>query len=162
MLARLRKRIDEKEEGFTLIELLVVIIIIGILAAIAIPVFLSQKSKGYEASLKSDLRAVAENIESQNVDTQDYTAVSFGATTSVLLATSGTTISGQGAKVGTDSVNLSAGNSVTNVKTTASAFCLSATSSKASPAVTIYYSSTRGGLLPKGTGAANTCDASNM
>src|ERR1700712_894826 len=120
----------DDEAGFTLIELLVVIIIIGILAAIAIPVFLSQKSKGYEASLKSDLRAVAESIESQNVDTQDYTAVVFGATTSVFLATSGTVIQATGVgKVGTDTVNLSAGNSVKNVNTTTSAFCISATSS---------------------------------
>jgi type IV pilus assembly protein PilA len=158
MLARLRKRIDEKEEGFTLIELLVVIIIIGILAAIAIPVFLSQKSKGYEASLKSDLRSVAENIESQNVDTQDYTKVIFGANTSTFLSTSGTAITGSGQKVGNDTVNLSAGNTVNNVNTTSSAYCISATSSKASPSVTLYYSSTQGGLLAKGT----SCSASNM
>src|ERR1700712_3390718 len=123
----------DDEAGFTLIELLVVIIIIGILAAIAIPVFLSQKSKGYEASLKSDLRSVAENIESQNVDTQDYTKVIFGANTSTFLSTSGTAITGSGQKVGNDTVNLSAGNTVTNVNTTAAAYCISATSSKASP-----------------------------
>ncbi len=73
MLARLRKRIDKEDEGFTLIELLVVIIIIGILAAIAIPVFLSQKTKGYEASMKSDLRTAAQEVEAFNVDNQNYT-----------------------------------------------------------------------------------------
>ena len=50
MLARIRKAQEEHEGGFTLIELLVVIIIIGILAAIAIPVFLNQRKKGYDAA----------------------------------------------------------------------------------------------------------------
>ncbi len=59
MIARIRKSMDEKDQGFTLIELLVVIIIIGILAAIAIPVFLNQRKKAVDASMKSDLRTVA-------------------------------------------------------------------------------------------------------
>jgi type IV pilus assembly protein PilA len=59
MLARIRKAREEREGGFTLIELLVVIIIIGILAAIAIPVFLNQRKKGYDAQSKSDLRNLA-------------------------------------------------------------------------------------------------------
>jgi len=72
MLARIRKAMAEKEEGFTLIELLVVMIIIGILAAIAIPVFLSQRQKGYDASVKSDLRTIANELESYNTDQQAY------------------------------------------------------------------------------------------
>ena len=62
MLARIRKAQEEREGGFTLIELLVVIIIIGILAAIAIPVFLNQRNKGYDAQSKSDLRNMATAI----------------------------------------------------------------------------------------------------
>jgi type IV pilus assembly protein PilA len=68
MLARIRKAVDEREGGFTLIELLVVIIIIGILAAIAIPVFLNQRKKGYDAQVKADLRNAATAEETYLTD----------------------------------------------------------------------------------------------
>ncbi|MCZ3388575.1 MAG: prepilin-type N-terminal cleavage/methylation domain-containing protein [Actinomycetia bacterium] len=74
MLARIRKAMEEREGGFTLIELLVVIIIIGILAAIAIPVFLNQRAKATEAGMKSDLRTVANELETFFTDTQTYPA----------------------------------------------------------------------------------------
>ena len=143
MLARLHKRMNKEEEGFTLIELLVVIIIIGILAAIAIPVFLSQRSKGYEASMKSDLRTVAQEVESQNVDNQDYTKTTFGTGT----LTAGTSkVTGTSQTVGTNTnLTLSPGNTITWVGGTSSAFCLKATSSKAT-AATWYYSSDKGGV----------------
>ena len=63
----------DKEEGFTLIELLVVIIIIGILAAIAIPVFLNQRNKGFDSAVRSDLRNSATAQETWLTDNTGYT-----------------------------------------------------------------------------------------
>jgi type IV pilus assembly protein PilA len=72
MLSLINKR-TKSEGGFTLIELLVVIIIIAILAAIAIPMYLSQRQKGWESNSKSDLRNAAVAQESYFTDEDQYT-----------------------------------------------------------------------------------------
>ena len=82
MLSKLRRR-AESEKGFTLIELLVVILIIGILAAIAIPAFLNQRNKAYDSAAKSNLRTAATAEETYATDNNSsYTNASTSAGTS--------------------------------------------------------------------------------
>ncbi|MGH2716389.1 MAG: type IV pilin protein [Thermoleophilaceae bacterium] len=75
MLRKLRERIQNEEKGFTLIELLVVVLIIGILAAIAIPAFLGQREKAQDGEAKSAVRNAASAAEAYYTDAQTYTGM---------------------------------------------------------------------------------------
>jgi type IV pilus assembly protein PilA len=72
MLNKLRNRAQD-EKGFTLIELLVVILIIGILAAIALPAFLNQRGKAQDTEAKSQVRTMQTAQETFYTDEQKYT-----------------------------------------------------------------------------------------
>ena len=157
MIARIRKSIEEKDQGFTLIELLVVIIIIGILAAIAIPVFLNQRKKGWDAAIKSDLKNAATAEETMLTDQGYYDLTPPLTAGGDAWATAGfkysaasdydTTTAQSFVILGYDSANppaLATGNAATG------GYCMSAKSASGN---TWYYNSLKGGLQPAGTNA---------
>jgi prepilin-type N-terminal cleavage/methylation domain-containing protein len=134
---------DDRSAGFTLIELLVVMIIIGILAGIALPIFMSQRGKAVDSSMKADVRHVAFGMENNYGDTQVF----------ALPTQSGTTVTIAPGETVVVSKNTTLTFRPLATDTTAAAswavaagYCITATNPRGSASGGVKYNSLAGGL----------------
>lgn len=128
----MNERPTADDAGFTLVELMIVMILVGLLAAIAVPAFLAQRGRAVEASMLADLRTVAAQLDTDWGATQSY-----GPSTAPAASPAG--------------VTLSSGNLVeVVVRPAGGSYCLIATRVAGAPNddKIRYFDSGAGGVLP--------------
>jgi type IV pilus assembly protein PilA len=138
-----RARLRDAENGFTLIELLVVMIIIGILAAIAIPIYLSQKQKSYDAQAKEDIHNAAIAEETYFTEQQTYINVPTSSTLPAVLGTNGFRMSSKTVDITVWTYPLGATTGGSTTTPQGGGFCIKVTSGSNKP---FYYTNFNGGL----------------
>ena len=152
MLARMQKSLKEKDQGFTLIELLVVIVIIGILAAIAIPLFLNQQKKGVDAGVKSDLKQLANLEESYYVDSAAYMPADDSTA-----ATKAEAVFTEFKRTDSDTKFV-----IKLGKAGVGGYCITGVNSTDGSGKTFYYDSVAGGLKTTAAEASGACVTANQ
>ena len=139
MMARIREHMAKEDKGFTLIELLVVMIIIGILAAIAIPVFLNQRKKAEDSAAKADVSTIGKEVATWYVDNTTLPYVGVNGNDQYVLG-----VDAAGAtNIGNKSSNVVFG-AISG--TNANNWCVYVTNPNGDKAVTGYEYSAAGGL----------------
>ena len=137
MLARLRKSMKDKDAGFTLIELLVVLVIIGVLAAIAVPMYLNQRKKGVDSTMRADINSMSLAQETYTTKFPLLPGLAFPGTGTAAADALG--------------FKASPGNVVVVTTTPSVGYCVTVTNiGSTTPAGTMYFDSALGGLAADG------------
>ncbi len=144
-LQQLRKARSDGDRGFTLIELLVVVVIIGILIAIAIPLYLNYENGAKNKSSASDLRAAISTVEQCYTDNNNTYPAAFSVVPPAVTTASGTPCTGQ-------KVNVSSGTSLYYfLNTGGSAYSI--VTQQSGQSLWYCYSSVNGGSVKTESGA---------
>ncbi len=142
----MREKRANGDHGFTLIELLVVVVIIGILVAIAIPLYLNYRKGAANKSAQSDIRGAISAVEqfyTGNGNTYPVTGDNGGAGNNLIFGTATTGAAGAGGN--TETATVSPGNTL-SYKNNSSSYVLCSANSGGGGTVYVYNSSTGGSV----------------
>ena len=149
-----RLRTKKQDEGFTLIELLVVVVIIGVLVAIAVPVYLNYRQGAADKSAQSDVRGAVSAVEQFYTNNSNKYPTDIAATT----GTDGKVTLTRGAGSTESSVNLSDGTTL-QFKNNTTTYVICATNSNGTTGKVYVYNSNGGSVKTSESSTVGACIA---